>query len=422
MNCINRKGLYSMRYISRHRYPIDYKIFLSYLKSIRDLDKNESKFISSVSSYLGCNNIKLLNRGRSALYLALKAIGIKPGDKVICPALTCLVVPEMILRTGAVPSIVDVNISTYNIDIEKLKDSIVPDTKAIIPIHLFGNPADMGAIIDLANDKNLFVIEDAAQAMGAEYNNFKVGTFGQASIFSLGHGKNISTMDGGVLCINDESLVKKVNELYTSLNYQNYFKGILNFSYMVGYYIISDPTIYKFFQNYVYNKIDERELRSFENINIFYEGCYDSDFDNSRMNKLLAGVGLSLFTRLDKYNDIRISNANYLTSKIKNSGFVLPYAEKKSKHVFLRYVIRLNRESIRSTRKDIIRLLRSKGIDADVPYYNIKKHNIIYRNLIEEKNFPLAEEIADSMLCVPLHPCLSKEDLDYIADQLNGIS
>lgn len=386
-----------------------------------NLNENESTFVNGVYSYLGCNNVKLLNRGRSALFLALKAIGVKPGDKVICPALTCLVVPEMILRTGAVPSIVDVNILTYNIDEEKLKDSIGPDTKAIIPIHLFGNPADMGTIMDLAEDKRLIVIEDAAQAMGAEYNNRKVGTFGHASIFSLGHGKNISTMDGGILCINDESLIKKVNELYASLRYQNYFREVLNFSGMIGFYALSDPLIYKFFQNYVLNKIDRREIKSFENIESLYNGCCNTFVDSYKMNKLLAGIGFLQLKKLDKFNDIRISNANYLTSKIKNDGLSLPYVEKKCKHVFLRYAMRLNEKSFSSARKDIIGLLRSKGVDADIPYLNIKKHNIIYKNLIE-KNFPIAEEIVDSMLCIPLHPSLSKEDMDYIVDLLNNIS
>lgn len=410
-----------MKYISRYRYPIDYKDFLYYINSIQNLNENESTFMNSVSSYLDCNYVKLLNRGRSALFLALKAIGVKPGDKVICPALTCLVVPEMILRIRAVPSIVDVNILTNNIDVEKLKDSIGPGTKAIIPIHLFGNPADMSTIMDLAEDKNLSVIEDAAQAMGAEYNNRKVGTFGHASIFSLGHGKNISTMEGGILCINDESLIKKVNELYASLRYQNYFREVLNLSCMVGFYVISDPLIYNFFQNYVLDKIDKREIKSFENIESLYNGCCDTSVDSSRMNKLLAGIGLLEFKKLDKFNDIRISNANYLTSKIIQDRIALPYAEKKCKHVFLRYAIRLNKKSVGSTRNDIIGLLRSKGVDADIPYFNIKKHNILYENLIEKKKFPIAEQIVDSMFCIPLHPSLSKEDMDYILELLNNI-
>ena len=164
-----------------------------------------------LAKYIGCNYTVSLNSGTDALHLALRALDIGPGDEVITTAFTFVATTEAIGIVGATPVFADINPDTFNIDPKEIEKRITPKTKAIIPVHLYGQPCDMGAIMDIAKRHNLYVIEDCCQAIGAEYKGQKVGTFGDIGCYSFYPTKNLGGMgDGGLITVNSENLRDRI--------------------------------------------------------------------------------------------------------------------------------------------------------------------------------------------------------------------
>ena len=171
------------------------------------------EFEQMVAKFLGVKHAIAVSSGTAALHLSLIAIGIKPGDEVIAPSYTFPATVNVIELVGAKPVLVDVDMDTYNIDVNQIEQKITDKTKAIIPVHLFGNPADMDAIMDIANTYNLMVIEDAAGALGSAYKGQKVGTLGDIGCFSFHPRKIITTAEGGMVVTNNDDLAEKVRML-----------------------------------------------------------------------------------------------------------------------------------------------------------------------------------------------------------------
>jgi perosamine synthetase len=404
-----------MNYIARTKLSFGHKEIIGAVTSVIEREKGD-KFREEIKSFVGCIDVKLFNQGRTALYTALRAINIKESDKIILPAFCCLVVPEMILRLGAKPIMVDVDSKTFNIDVEEIKENLDAKTKAIIPIHLFGQPADIGAIMEIAEDNNVYVIEDSAQAMGAEYEGKKVGSFGHASIFSLGHGKNITTGEGGVLTINDESLKNNLNKLYDSVGNARTRKALSNLSKQIGYSILSHPFLYRVIQAYMDNTAKKRDNGFLKTVEELYKKNPQKFTDEvtMSMSNIIAAIGLVQFNKLDYFNQKRIENAKYLSKRIKHEGVSLPYEGNNCKHVFLRYAIRIDENELGLSRDKLLKIFRSNGIDAETPYLYVREHNAVYKNNIDNKVFPVSDELVDSVICLPVHPCLGKNDLEHI--------
>ena len=175
------------------------------------LGKNCKAFEEEVAEFLGVKNAVTLNSGTDALHLALRALDIGAGDEVITVAFTFVATTEAIGIVGAKPVFVDIDPDTFNIDVNEIESKITPKTKAILPVHLYGQPCNMDVIMDIAKRHNLFVIEDACQAIGAEYKGKKVGTFGDIGCFSFYPTKNLGTMgDGGLAVTNSEFLKNRM--------------------------------------------------------------------------------------------------------------------------------------------------------------------------------------------------------------------
>ena len=166
---------------------------------------------AELAKYIGCNYTVALNSGTDALHLALRALDIGAGDEVITTAFTFVATTEAIGIVGATPVFADIDADTFNIDPKKIEEKITPKTKAIIPVHLYGQPCDMDAIMDIAKRYNLYVIEDCCQAIGAEYKGQKVGTFGDIGCYSFYPTKNLGGMgDGGLITVNSENLKNRI--------------------------------------------------------------------------------------------------------------------------------------------------------------------------------------------------------------------
>ena len=175
------------------------------------LGKNNKAFEEEISKYIGVKHAVCLNSGTDALHLALRALNIGKGDEVITVAFTFVATTESVEIVGATPVFVDIDENTFNMDASKIEEKITPKTKAILPVHLYGQPCEMDKIMEIAKKHNLYVIEDCCQAIGAEYKGQKVGTFGDIGCYSFYPTKNLGTMgDGGLAITNSEEIKNRI--------------------------------------------------------------------------------------------------------------------------------------------------------------------------------------------------------------------
>lgn len=332
-------------------------------------DKVE-EFENQIKEYLNVKHVIAVSSGTAALHLALLALKVKTEDEVIVPDFTFPATSNVVELIGATTSFVDIALDSLCIDVHKLEDKITDKTKAIIPVHEFGQASDMDKIMELARKYNLKIIEDAACALGAEYKGKKVGTIGDIGCFSLHPRKAITTGEGGIVVTNNDNYAEKVKILRNhGLSYSN---GKPQFV-MAGF--------------------------------------------NYRMTNMQGAIGVAQMKKLEHINQKRkeiAHNYNELLMNIK--GITLPEEKSYGKHVWQTYHIILDEKY---NRDEVIKKLKEKGIETnygayavhDEPYYK-GKYN--YSDL----NFNNAIHAAKFGIALPLHVKLKIDDIKYICDSL----
>ena len=326
------------------------------------------QFEQNAASYLGVSYAMGVGNGTDALIIALRACGIGPGDEVITSPFTFFASAECASVLGAKPVFVDINPRTFNIDASKIEQAITPKTRAIIPVHLFGQAADMDAIMDIAKRHNLMVIEDACQAIGAEYKRKKVGTFGHAACFSFFPTKNLGTYgDGGMIVTSDAGIAERARMLRAHGSSQKYHHE------MIGY--------------------------------------------NSRLDEIHAAILNVKLGHLDEWNEKRRHNANIYNVLLEGSGVIMPYVAPYAKHIYHQYVIRC------ADRDELADDLKAKGIGSAV-YYPLPLHlQNVYKDLgYKEGDMPFAEEACKRVLALPMYPELTREQIEYVAEAVKAFS
>jgi dTDP-4-amino-4,6-dideoxygalactose transaminase len=326
-------------------------------------------FEKEFSAYCGVKYGIGVNSGTDALFLACLACGIAKGDEVITPTYTYIATSFGISIAGAKPVFVDMEEKTYNIDVSKIEKAITKKTKAILPVHLYGHPADMSAIAQIAKKHKLKVIEDCAQAHGALYKNKKVGSFGDAACFSFYPTKNLGAFgDGGMVLTDSEEIRDKallLRDYGRKGRYENIIKGY-----------------------------------------------------NSRLDTLQAVILRVKFKHLDEWNEKRRKNAALYTKLFKEAKLdaVLPYEAEYAKHVYHQYAIRIK------NRKEIIEKLALKGINPLI-HYPIPIHlQECYRELGYKKgDFPVAKKYCEEIMSLPMYPELTEEEIKYVVDAISSI-
>lgn len=330
------------------------------------IDGKENKvFNTHFSEYLGVSYTLGVGNGLDALTIALKCLNIGYGDEVIVPANTFIATALAVTYTGAKVVFVDVDPNTFNIDPKKIDQALTDRTKAIIPVHLYGNPADMDAILEIANKKDLFVIEDAAQAHGAIYKGKKVGAIGNIGCFSFYPGKNLGAFgDGGALTTSNEKLFRKA-------------KALGNYGSLEKYHHI-------------------------------YQG------QNSRLDELQAAILDIKLKHLDTWNSYRDSIAKRYLAEIKNPYIKLPSITPDTSPVWHIFAIHSD------YRDELQQYLESNGIQTNI-HYPIPVHlQKAYRNLeIEEGAFPVAERLAKTELSIPMYYGMTEDQITWIIDVIN---
>ena len=332
-------------------------------------------FQKHLEEYLNVKHVIPVGNGTDALQIALMSLGLKRGDEVITPTFTFIATVEVIALLGLTPIFVDVDYDTFNISTEAIKKAISPKTKAIIPVHLFGQNANMEEILAIAKQHNLFVVEDSCQSIGAEYTfsngvTKKSGCIGDIGCTSFFPSKNLGCYgDGGAIFTNNDSLAEKM-------------RAIANHGMVVRYY-------------------------------------HDFIGVNSRLDSIQAAILDVKLKSLNNYIQNRQQAAEFYTNAFADNKYIkTPIVEKNTTHVYHQYTLKINGFD----RNLLQEKLKAKGIPSMV-YYPIPLHlQKAYKNEHYKKgDFPIAESLSNCVLSLPMHTELDLEQLTYITNTVNDI-
>lgn len=327
------------------------------------------KFENEFSDYCDSKHTLGVASGTDALFLTLKALEIGEGDEVITVPNTFTATVDAIVKSGAKPVFVEMDQETYNIDVHKIEERITQKTKAIMPVHLYGQPADMDEISRIAKRHSLYVVEDACQAHGARYKNRRVGSLGDAGCFSFFPAKNLGAYgDGGAVVTHNQALAEKIKML------RNYGQRKKYYHECIGY--------------------------------------------NSRLDSIQATVLSVKLKHLDRWNCLRKQHADQYKKLLANNEILLPKEAPERTHVYHLFVIRTPK------REELRRQLASKEI-ADGLHYPVPVHlQKAYRFLgYKQGDFPITERCADEILSLPMFPELTNEEIKQVSDAIkNGLN
>ncbi|HII00743.1 TPA: DegT/DnrJ/EryC1/StrS aminotransferase family protein [Methanosarcinaceae archaeon] len=316
------------------------------------------EFESAFAEYTGCEYAVAVNSGTAALHAALLAHGIGEGDEVITTSFSFIATANSILYTGAKPVFADIEPDTYNIDPEKIREKITSRTKAIMPVHLYGHPAEMKVIMELAEEHNLIVLEDACQAHGAAYSGKRVGAFGTGA-FSFYPTKNMTTSEGGMLTTNDRKVAEKARMARAHGSHTRYLHECLGF--------------------------------------------------NLRMTDIAAAIGLVQLGKLDGFIACRQKNADLLSAGLKGvSGVSTPGIKAGCTHAFHQYTVRAEK------RDELAAFLRENEIGTGVHYPMPIHKQPLYLELGYEDRLPVSEKAAEEVLSLPVHPGVTEPNVQQI--------
>ena len=332
------------------------------------------EFEQSFSHYCGCQYGVSTTNGTTALHLALISLGVGAGDEVIIPTFTMIATAFAVAYTGAKPVLVDAEAETWNMDTRQIEARITPRTKAIMPVHIYGHPCDMDPIMKIARKHDLRVIEDAAEAHGAEYKGRKVGGIGMVNCFSFYANKIITTGEGGMVVTNGAEIAERARAL----------------------------------KDLAHSR-DKRFLHT------------DIGF-NYRMTNLQAAIGLAQFERIDELIERRRSHAYLYNSLLKDiEGIRLPPEREWAKNVYWMYGI-LIQDSFGATRDELMERLRDRGIETRAFFIPVHQQPAFVKmGLFRGESYPVAEMLSRKGLYLPSGSGLTEEQIQEVCGAIREI-
>ena len=314
------------------------------------------RFEKKFAEYVGVKHALSTTSGTQALILALEALNIR-GKEVLVPSFTFIASAMSIIRAGGKPVFVEVDEKTYNIDPQDVRKKITENTIAIMPVHLYGQPANMDEITEIAEENDLYVIEDAAQAHGAAWKGKKAGSIGHIAAFSFYPTKNMTTGEGGMLTTNDDELAYHVAMLRNHGQKERYLHEELGW--------------------------------------------------NFRMTNIAAAMGLVQLRKLNKANEMRRANARFYNEALEDK-VLTPYEDPRAKHVYHQYTIRVK------NREKLIEEFRREGIGFGIYYPRGNHQQPIMQKLGYMARLPVTEKLCKEVISIPVHPLVSEEDREKI--------
>lgn len=327
-----------------------------------------SKFEKEFAAYCGTKHGIACANGTVAIHMALLAKNIGPGDEIIIPNLTYIATANAVMYCGATPVFVECDEQTWNIDVKKIEEKITPRTKGIMPVHLYGLPAEMDEIMAIAKRHNLFVLEDAAQSHGATYRGKRTGSFGELATFSFFGNKVITCGEGGMVMTNDDALADRMRLLRNQ-------------------------------------GMSPKRRYWFETVGFNY-----------RITNTQAAIGLAQLECIDWHIAQRKANAAHYTKRLSElSQYIqLPYSASHLENIFWLYTIVL-KEDVQMERDELMKLLDQDGIETRPMFYpitNLPPYEAF------RGNYPITEKVAGRGMNLPSHAALKTQSIDYIAERL----
>ena len=321
-----------------------------------------------IASYCGCKYAVGVSSGTDAILASLMALGISHGDEVITTPFTFFATVGSVLRLGARVVFADIEPESFNIDPYQVEKVITPKTKAIIPVHLFGQSADMGPLLEISAKYGLPLIEDAAQAIGAEYMGKRAGSFGLAGCFSFFPSKNLGAFgDGGMITTSDKSLADRIRIIRNHGSNPKYHHKLLG--------------------------------------------------GNFRLDAIQAAVLRVKLKHLEEWTEMRRENAAYYTQRLNELGLtgekIIPPPVVRERHVYNQYVVRVkNRDALRE-------FLGSRGVGTEIYYPKaIHLQDCVIEGRYKHGDFPISEKASDEVLALPIYPELNSEDKEYVVSMI----
>jgi len=325
--------------------------------------ENGQNFEREFANFCGTKYAIGVSSGTSAILLSLKAIDLRENDEVIVPSHTFIATASPVKFLGATPIYADIDPDIYTIDPADIKRRITPKTKAIIPVHLYGHPCDMDAILDIARQHDLCIIEDACQAHGAEYKGKKVGGIGDIGCFSFFPSKNMTVLgEGGMVVTNDETVAERISALRDHGRRQKYIHEMLGL--------------------------------------------------NLRLSEIHAAIGRQQLKHVEEWNAKRRTIAAHYNTSLRNlNNVITPLEREWAKHVYHLYVIRTEQ------RDKLAAHLQREGIATGI-HYPVPVHK--QPCMESEAYLPITEKCASQVLSLPMHPQLTEDEVEYICDKIRG--
>lgn len=347
--------------------------------------KVSQAFEESFSKYIGCRYAIALNSATAALHLALKAIGVGKGDEVIVPTMTFAATAEVVIHCQAKPVLCDCEADALNIDIEDLKRKVSKRTKVIIPVHMAGLPCKMDEVRKIARVKNIYVVEDAAHALGAEYKNKMVGMLGDLAAFSFYVTKPIAAGEGGMLVTNN----KRFAELARSLSLHGLSHGAWD-----RYSGFGSPSYKIIHAGFKYNMPD-----------------------------ILAAIGLYQLKKANYLFEIREGYSKKYTKAFSNNDLIeIPICPKGLKHAWHLYIIKLKLEKLNISRDKFMQKLRNEGVCASVHFMPLHMQPFYKKNFkLKNSDFPNATSVSKRIVSLPLYSAMKISDIEFIVSKVNKI-
>lgn len=320
-----------------------------------------SEFEQAFAAAAGAQGAVGVGSGTAALFLGLLSLGVGPGDEVITSSHTFIATVEAIIRAGAKPVFVDIDERTYNLDPNKIEAAITPHTKVLMPVHLYGQPAELKPLRELATRHHLWLIEDAAQAHLAEYEGKRCGSIGDVACFSFYPGKNLGAYgDAGAVTSNDEALLAKIRRLRDHGSKTKYEHEVFGYG--------------------------------------------------ERIDSLQAAILGAKLPHLEEWTEARRGHARTYNELLAGAGVITPFEAPNVRHVYHLYVIRVPR------RDAMLAHLKSKGIDAGIHYpLPVHRQPAYLKQGYGDVSLPVTEQVANEVISLPMYPELTREQIDYVA-------
>jgi len=388
--------------------PIKFRDLLSGVFSTFVDHGAESELKGQIQEYFKVKHVFLVSSGKAALYLSLRAMQQSSKRReLVIPAYSSFCLASAVARTGLPVKLCDIDPDTLDFDLAKLKSTITEKTLAVIPVHNYGLVCNMGEIQRIALEKGAYVVEDAAQAAGAKFENRKAGTIGDIGILSLGRGKNICTLGGGVILTDIEPLALLIDEWLDLYPRERFFPECSSMLTGIALSLFLHPERYALPAHLPFLNLGA---------NVF-----DPGFRIARFSDVNAEVGQRAFFSLDRYNEIRIRNARLFNQNLRsNESLIIPNPDVAGQPVYLRFPI-LFRE--KETRRRIFRILSRRRLGASCSYPTPLNEIVGFgKYLSADDDFPGAKFVADRILTLPTHPYVEVRDIERMTRTINHLT